>query len=83
LAHEASLVLSWSQFDQDLATVQSTLQHLGFVSARPQFNLMVERSAAKDSKEPGILAYFDYSVILMEGEKKVAEFNWQEKLHKN
>ena len=81
LAHETCSSVSWSQLDQDLPTVHATLQHLGVVGGRPRFEIKAERSAAQSSEEPGVIAYFDYSVTLAEGEKTTAEFRWRETLH--
>jgi len=58
------------------------LQHLGFVGARPQFEISAERVPA-EPVDPNYLMSFNYSVTLKSEGKKVAELTWSRHLHRD
>jgi hypothetical protein len=80
-AHEVFSSVSWGLLDQDLNEVHAALQHLGLVSKRPDFHVEAERSALRQSDEPGILGKRDYTVRVLEGANCAGEFTWSETLH--
>jgi hypothetical protein len=81
LAHQSSSSASWSQLEQDVEAVQCALLQLRLVADRPRFEMNAERSAARNSQEPGTLCYVDYCVSLIEGGKTAAEVTWRQTIH--
>ena len=81
LADEASSYISWHKLEDDVDIIQVTLSHLGLVGARPHFNVKAERSAAQKSDEPGISWFHEYSIAVLEGEKRAGEITWRVKVH--
>jgi len=73
--------VSWDELDRDITQVHHTLQHLGLVGDRPEFRVAAERSAFRESDEPGILGHQDFAVRVMHGDKVAAEFTWSETLY--
>jgi hypothetical protein len=82
LAHETTKQVDWDELESDLSEVQKTLEQLAFTDVRPQYEFFAERSAMKDSTEPGVLATQDFSYGLKKGDKVIAEVAWTEKLLK-
>lgn len=80
-AHEVFSNVSWKQLEQDRREVHAALQHLGLVSEPPQFLVKAERSAFRESDEPGVMGHHDFVVRVMEGEKCAGEFKWRTTLH--
>ena len=80
-AHKPLASVDWDELDRDIVHVHRALKQLGFVGERPEFRVEAERSAFRQSDEPGILGSRDYSVRVMHGDKKAAEFKWGETLH--
>ena len=82
IAHETTRQVNWNELESDLSEVQKTLEQLSFTGARPNYEFFAERSAMKESKEPGVLATQDYSYGIKKGDKVIAEVSWTEKMMK-
>ncbi len=82
LAHEPKGKATWDELETAVEVANEELQHLGFVGARPKFEMSAERVSV-DSVEPKYLMSFNYSVTLRSEGKKVAEFTWSKHLHRD
>ena len=83
LAHNKNAVCTWNELEQDITKIEGTLQAFGIVGARPKLDYYGERSAMRDSEEPGILAVQEFKVGIKENDRPGIEFSWTEKLHKD
>jgi len=83
LAHDKDGVCTWEELKQDGMWIESTLQGFGIIGARPKLDYYGERSAMRDSDEPGILSVRDFKVGVKENDRPGIEFSWTEKLHRN
>lgn len=81
VGHESQLFVSWDELEYGIDIVQLALSHLGLAGARPEFEVKAERSAARNSDEPGISWFHDYSIAVLDGEKLAGEITWRENLH--
>lgn len=82
LSHESTGKANWKELETAIETANEALQHLGFVGARPQFEIYAERVPA-EPLDPNYLMSFNYSVTLKSEGKKVAEFTWSKHLHRD
>jgi len=82
IAHEITEHLTWEEFDENLNTIESELQHLGFVGDRPKYEAYAECSPG-DSTERGIAFTQDFHYGLKKEGKKVIEISWTAKIHKS
>jgi hypothetical protein len=81
VAHEIAEHLTWEEFDENLNTIESELQHLGFVGDRPKYEAYAECSP-RDSGEPGIAFTQDFHYGLKREGREVIEISWAAKIHK-
>ena len=80
LAHEVSDVISWDALEGDVDVIEGTLQHLGYVGARPKFEVYGERSALRDAPEPNVLGVMDFTFGVRENGTWAAVIRWSKKL---
>lgn len=80
-AHQVTSDVSWKQLDSDLLEVQCALERLGLAGERPNFDVRGERSALRESSEPGVLGERDFIVSVHEGTKLAGEYRWQERIY--
>ena len=83
LAHETAKQVDWRELENDLNEVQTTLEQLKFTGTRPKYEFFAERSAMKDSTEPGVLATQDFNYGLKKDDRVIAEVSWTEKTLKD
>ena len=83
LAHETTKQVGWGALESDLSEIQKTFEQLAFIGARPKYEFFAERSAMKDSNEPGVLAIQDFRYGLKEDDRIIVETSWTEKLLKD
>jgi hypothetical protein len=79
--HEMFADVSWSQLDADLLAVHRALQELGLVGAFPNFTVGGERSALRDSNEPGVLYEREFIVRALEGTQVAGEYRWTQRIY--
>jgi hypothetical protein len=82
LAHEFSGKATWKELDKAIETADDELQHLGFVGARPKFEIHSE-CVPTESADPKYLMSFNYSVMLKSDGRKAAEFTWSQHIHRD
>jgi hypothetical protein len=81
LAHEVSATTMWENLGADLDTVESELQHLGFVGDRPDYKYFGERSAMRECDEPGIAFAQDFRFGIKCNDRVTMEVAFTQKTH--
>lgn len=83
LAHDKDAVCTWNELEQDSIKIESALQALGIVGARPKLDYYGERSAMRGSDEPGVFAVQEFKIGVKANDRPGIEFSWVEKLHRD
>jgi hypothetical protein len=81
LAHEPRATCSWEEFTRDVEILESRLMDLSLVRRTPDLAYFAERSAIKESTEPGIAFERTFSFGVKENGKIALEVTWTEKTH--
>ncbi|MDY0341769.1 MAG: hypothetical protein RBS17_11250 [Coriobacteriia bacterium] len=81
IGHEPDAGASWDDLDRDVCRVHHTLHHLGFVGPLQNFRVHGERSAMVKADEPGVLGRQTYTIRVMDGDKRAAEWSWTNTLY--
>jgi len=76
LAHEATTQVTWNDLDQAVNEIERALQSVGFVGTRPTYEFYAEKSALRESTEPGILFTEDFCYGIKENGKRAIEVSW-------
>jgi hypothetical protein len=83
LAHEPHVHTNWAELDSAIVVVQSELEHLGLVGARPNIQPFAERGQANiDHGLPGVAMIQDYVIGAKIGDDRVAEISWSLKTYR-
>lgn len=83
LAHEATGTTDWNDLTSAIATIESTLQHLGTVGPRRHYAYFGERSAVHDSTELGILCEQDFRFGVKCNGKPAMDWSFTRRTHKS
>jgi hypothetical protein len=73
--------LDWDSLGRDVEEIQRTLERLGVVPSATRLEYHAERSAMKESTEPGIAFTQDFRVWITENDRVAIEYNWTTKTH--
>ena len=80
--HETEVWSNWTEFENDLATIEAELQHLGYIGQRPSYEFFSERSGAQDSERPEVLAEFNYRYGLKLDGKEILTATYTKAIYK-
>lgn len=80
LAHELSARLTWNALDEAINLVEMELQHLQFVGKRPKIGFFRERSAARNSDDPDVIAIIDYKFGIKTNDEVTMQILFQSKI---
>lgn len=83
IAHGSMSATTWDKLAQDVDKIETTLQQLEIVSARPHLEYYGERSAMQWLEDPKILGTRDFKCGVKENGKPAIEFSWTEKLYRS
>ena len=81
VSHEAGVSLDWDSLGRDVEEIQKALERLGIVPSATRLEYHAERSAMKESTEPGIAFTQDFRVWITENDRIAIEYNWTTKTH--
>ena len=81
LAHKVSETTTWDNLNADLDSVESELQHLGFVGDRPDYEYFGELSAMSECDEPGIAFAQDFPFGIKCNDRVTMEISFTRKTH--
>lgn len=81
LAHEVSQTTTWDNLNTDLDTVESELQHLGFVGDRPEYKYFGERSEMRECDEPGVAFAQDFRFGIKCDDRVTMKVSFTRKTH--
>ena len=77
IAHQAEETIDWQTLDDDVATIETELTHLGFVGPRPKYEFFASRGRAADSNDPDIAMVFDCRCGVKVDDEPVLEISWK------
>jgi hypothetical protein len=81
VSHEAGVSLDWGSLERDVEEIQRALEFLGIVPSATHLEYHAERSAMKESTEPGIAFTQEFRVWITENDRVAIEFGWTTKTH--
>ena len=76
IAHQSEDTVDWKVLDDDMASIEIELAHLGFVGPRPNYEFYSSRSRAADSDDPDIAMVFDCRCGVKVDDQPVLEISW-------
>lgn len=80
LAHEPAEVITWTDLDRDIASINTVLKELGLVGELPQLEIYAERSGAQESPDPKVNCVFHYQIAVKEANTVIADIKWSKSL---
>ena len=82
LAHDSSEIVTWESYENGISEIHKALLGLNMViKPLKSFSCEAERSALETNvQDDSVLGAFTYTITVMEGDKKAAEYTWQESI---
>lgn len=81
-AHGTEHMLTWTELEADIATIERALHRLGLVSPRPALDIYYGRSRVKDSPDQNIVMVLRHRFGVTENGQLTDYFEWESHVHR-